>query len=121
MLSAARVLLDEPVEELAGSWPRGAAVLTRQAIEATVSYYWQRTVPDMQWATSADRWSALPTYLGDDHSIAEAHYAWSALSEVCHHRGYDLGLTETELRRHLDAASAFARLVAKRLERPVAA
>lgn len=121
MLSAAQVLIDEPAEELSGSWPRGAAVLTRQAIESTVTYCWKHTVPDMQWTNWAAQWAALPSYLGDDQLVADAHYAWEALSDVCHHRGYDLGLTEAELRRHLGVAKAFARLVASRLEQTAAA
>ena len=34
-------------------------------------------------------------------------FAWTALSEACHHRAYDVGLTQDELRGHLAAARAF--------------
>ena len=46
MLRAALALLDDPVEDTATVWPLGAAVLIRQAIEATIDAFWAKTVPD---------------------------------------------------------------------------
>ncbi len=122
LLSAAGVLLDEPVAETATVWPLGAAVLTRQAIEATVDVYWDRTVKAMRYTLRKEQWLALPAYLGRAPELPAAEYAWSALSEACHHRDYDVGLTEAELRDHLGAARAFAQVVAAKLagSRPAA-
>ena len=115
LLRAALALLDDPVEDTATVWPLGAATLTRQAIEATADAFWAKTVPAMQYATQKEQWLALPSYLGRMPELRAAEYAWSALSEACHHREYDVGLTEPELRAHLRAADAFRTAVGDRL------
>lgn len=115
LLRAALALLDDPAEDAAGSWPHGVAVLTRQAIEATVSVWWTRVVPEMDEANWTEKWLALPSYLGRSPVVADAHYAWTVLSEACHHRGYEIGLTEPELRAQLKTANDFAKLVGTRL------
>lgn len=115
LLRAALALLDDPVEDTATVWPLGAAVLTRQAIEATVDVFWAKTVPEMRDATGREQWLALPSYLGRMPELPAAEYAWSALSEACHHREYDIGLTEPELRAHVHAADSFRRAVGAKL------
>jgi hypothetical protein len=115
LLRAALALLDDPVEDAAGSWPHGVAVLTRQAIEATMSVWWRSAVPEMDDANWTEKWLALPSYLGRSPVVADAHYAWTVLSEACHHRAYEIGLTEPELRRLLVTANDFAKLVGARL------
>ena len=116
LLRAALALLDDPVEDTATVWPLGAAVLTRQAIEVTAGAFWAKTVPAMQHANQREQWLALPCYLGRMPELRAAEYAWSALSEACHHREYDVGLTEPELRAHLRAADAFRIAVGANLE-----
>ncbi|HEX8102044.1 MAG TPA: hypothetical protein VF533_05505 [Solirubrobacteraceae bacterium] len=115
LLRAALALLDEPVGDAAGSWPHGVAVLTRQAIESTMTHWWQRVVPEMEDANWTEKWLALPSYLGRAPVIGDAHYAWTVLSEACHHRAYEIGLTEPELRTLLRTANEFAKLVGARL------
>lgn len=115
LLTAAQALLDEPTEATETVWPLGAAALIRQAVEASVDAYWQARLPDMRWATQRQQWLALPAYLGRRPELASAEWAWSALSEACHHRDYDVGLTVEELRGHLLAARAFWRLVSERI------
>jgi hypothetical protein len=115
LLRAALTLLDEPIEDAAGSWPHAVAVLTRQAIEATMSHWWTRVMPAMDDANWTEKWLALPSYLGRAPVIGEAHYAWTVLSGACHHRAYEVGLTEPELRGLLRTANEFAKLVGARL------
>jgi hypothetical protein len=112
LLRAAQDLLADPDPDTSSVWPRGVAILTRQAIEAPVDAYWRMTVPAMQDATATEQWLALPCYLGRDPTIPAAEYSWSALSEACHQRAYDVGLTEAELRTHIEAADALRALVA---------
>lgn len=40
LLRAALVLIDDAEDDTAAVWPHGAAVLIRQAIEATMDAYW---------------------------------------------------------------------------------
>ena len=65
-------------------------------------------------ASARDRWVCLPFFLGDRPEARAAYFAWSALSEACHHRRYDVGLTQDELREHLGTARAFVAAVASR-------
>lgn len=116
LLAAAKKMLDEPGEETATTWPLAAAVLTRQAIETTLDVHWARTVTAMQYAGRKEQWLALPSYIGRAPEVPAAWYAWTALSEACHHRDYDVGLTQEELRAHLATARAFAKLVAAKLD-----
>ncbi len=111
VLRCAHVMLDQPEPDTATVWPRGAAVLTRQAIETTLDAYWQHTSAQMRFANWTEKWLAAPAYLGRDPVVPAAEYAWSALSEACHHRAYEVGLTEAELRAHLRTADAFRELV----------
>lgn len=115
LLGAATALLDDPTLETETVWPLGAAVLTRQAIETTSDIYWGRRAPAMREATRRQQWLALPSYLGRSPELAAAEWAWGALSDACHHRDYDVGLTAEELRSHLATAEAFRRLVGRRL------
>lgn len=112
LLQAAASLLDDPDPATVSVWPRGAAVLMRQAIETTLDGYWTAVAGDMRHATTHQQWLALPAYLGRSPVVPAAEYAWSSLSEACHQRAYDVGLTEAELRSHLASATAFYRLVA---------
>ncbi len=116
LLSAAKTMLDEPGEETVTTWPLAAAVLTRQAIETTLDVHWARTVTAMRYASRKEQWLALPSYLGRAPEVPAAWYAWTVLSEACHHRDYDVGLTQEELRAHLATARAFAKLVAAKLD-----
>jgi hypothetical protein len=115
LLRAALALLDDAVQDTATVWPLGAAVLTRQAIEATTDAFWAQTVPAMRGASATEQWLAMASYLGEMPELRAAEYAWSALSEACHHREYDVGLTEPELRAHLRAADAFRVAVGEKL------
>lgn len=118
LLRAAKALLDDPVDDTATTWPSGAAVLIRQAIEQTLDVYWARRVPGMQDASMKEQWLALPAYLGRDPVVGQAEYAWASLSEACHQRGYEVGLTEAELREFMAAALALARTIRNQLDSP---
>lgn len=119
LLRDATGLIDNPVGDVGVAWNRAAAVLIRQAIERTLFEFWRIESPDMRWANWTEKWTAAAPYFADDPTasrlVAQAHYSWEALSECCHHRGYDLGLTEPELRRHLAAAVGLARAVGERI------
>lgn len=67
-------------------------------------------------ANATERWLALPSYLGRSPIIATAEYSWSVLSGATHQRGYDVGLTEAELRAHVVAAHEFRKLVGEKLQ-----
>jgi hypothetical protein len=114
VLDEAERHLDEFDPETSGAWPHAAAALIRQSLESTLDFFWRGKEAAMLEACARDRWVCLPFFLGDKPEARAAYFAWSALSEACHHRRYDIGLTQEELREHLHAARAFVTTVASR-------
>ena len=120
-LSVAKVLdeaqrqLDEFDPQTSGAWPHAAAALIRQCLESTLDVFWARKAPGMLEATASDRWICLPAYLGERPQARAADLAWTSLSAACHHRAYEVGLTQDELRAHLATARAFLNTVADAL------
>ena len=107
ILDAAERALDEHDPVTAGAWPHAAAALIRQAIELTLEAFWRRRASGMLEASLRDRWLCLPSFLGERPSARAAELAWGALSEACHHRAYDVGLTADELRAHAATSRDF--------------
>jgi hypothetical protein len=104
VLDEAERHLDEFDPHTSGTWPHAAAVLIRQSLESTLNGFWLNRAPAMQETSWRDRWQCLPAYRPDARA---ADFAWTALSEACHHRAYEVGLTQDELRGHLATARAF--------------
>jgi hypothetical protein len=108
VLDEAELQLDTFDPETSGAWPHAAAALIRQCLESTLDTFWRVKAPGMVENTSfRDRWVCLPAFLGDRPQARAADFAWSALSNACHHRAYDVGLTQDELRAHLQTARDF--------------
>lgn len=115
LLDAAERLLDEDDAASAGVWQRTAALLIREAIELALTLFWRRRAPSVLQLSTSDRWLCLPAYLGERPAAHAAEYAWTALSDACHYRSYDVGLTQDELRAQLATARAFLVAVARAL------
>jgi hypothetical protein len=111
VLDEAQRHLDEFDPATSGTWPHAAAVLIRQSLESSLNGFWIVRAPGMQTASWRDRWQCLPAYLGDKPEARAADFAWTALSQACHHRAYEVGLTQDELRGHLGTARAFLEAV----------
>jgi hypothetical protein len=107
VLDEAQRHLDEFDAATSGTWPHAAAVLIRQSLESSLNGFWIVRAPGMQTASWRDRWQCLPAYMGDRPEARAADFAWAALSQACHHRAYEVGLTQDELRTHLATARAF--------------
>jgi hypothetical protein len=107
VLDEAERQLDEFDPHTSGTWPHAAAVLIRQSLESTLNGFWVTKAPGMQETSWRDRWQCLPAYLGDKPEARAADFAWTALSNACHHRAYEVGLTQDELRGHLTTARGF--------------
>jgi len=115
VLDEAERQLDEFDPRTSGAWPHAAAALIRQCLESTLDVFWRNRAPAMLEATLADRWICLPAFLGERAEARAADLAWTALSAACHHRAYDVGLTQDELRGHLATARGFLATVAANL------
>jgi hypothetical protein len=120
VLDEAEQQLDSFDPQTAGAWPHAAAALIRQCIESTLDNFWRVKAPGMLDNTSLrDRWVCLPAFLGDRPEARAADFAYSALSNACHHRAYDVGLTQDELRGHLQTARDFLTTVRHSLDADV--
>lgn len=93
----ARGLLRRADPATAGLWPRVAALLARQALEASVLGLWNRQDLGLQGCSMPAQLICLRTYLGDAELASRAGHAWSALSRACHHHAYELAPTAGEL------------------------
>jgi hypothetical protein len=106
LLATARNVLHEPPAATSGGWPRMVAVLTRLALEQTLTEFWA-TAPGtagMSRCTYRTQFACLPFYL-DAATAQKADYLWSALSEACHYHAYELAPTAAELTNWLDAVA----------------
>jgi hypothetical protein len=79
-------------------WPRAAAILTRQALEAGVDRIWTGPRRSLAEASMAAQMVCLPTYLGDHRLARDTYATWCGLSNACHAHPYDLAPTAGELR-----------------------
>lgn len=98
-------LLGRASADTAGRWPRAAALLTRQALETALTFYWTKAAPGVEEASARAQLLCLGRYLGDDALARRAHAAWSALSGACHHHVYDLAPTREELQAWRDVVA----------------
>ena len=92
--------------DLAGIWPRSAAVLARQALEQGLDDFWGARAPRVREVSRHAQLLCLGAYLQDDKVVSGVRSAWHGLSRACHHHVYELSPTATELERWLDAVDA---------------
>ncbi len=111
LLAAARDLMRRPGTHITGIWPRAAALLARQALEAAMAGLWasQRQATGLANCTMRSQLLCLAAYL-DPASASHAAYLYAALSHACHYHAYELAPTAAELTNWLDQT---AQLIAK--------
>jgi hypothetical protein len=107
-LKAAWAVVRNPDALSNGSWPRAAATLGRQAIERTITRFWENHPDPAVRAMARVRvyrthFICLRFYLDPDLA-GRVSYAWSELSNATHHHAYDLAPSATELSMWLEAA-----------------
>jgi len=103
LLDAARDLMQRPGASLDGIWPRAAALLVRQALEAAMAELWaaHRQTAGLSAATMRSQELCLHPYL-DPATASRITYLLPALSRVCHYHPYELAPTAAELTGWLD-------------------
>ena len=100
LLSQARALLGLASPATRGLWPRAAALLARQALEQALDDYWRaRRLPLGREVSRRAQFICLREYARahEKELAARLHHAWTALSQACHHHGYELAPTAGEL------------------------
>ena len=101
LVEAGRVLLRGPDASTAGVWPRAAALVTRQALEATLAELWAARAPGLERASMRAQLVCLPRYV-EPALAGRVSFTWSMLSAACHHHAYELSPTAGELSAWLD-------------------
>ena len=117
LLQAARQLVERPTQELAGLWPRAAALAARRALEEILDEVWALRAPGLEAASARAQLACLPSYLNPPSLAYEVSYAWTALSDACHHRVYEVGPTAEELQARLDTVQRLMDRVAEQRAR----
>jgi hypothetical protein len=97
LLAAARDVAGRDAAATAGLWPRAAALLARQALEAAIDDLWRATEPQMVEASARARFLCLPACGVAPYLVADAAQTWGALSSACHRHAYELPPTAGEL------------------------
>lgn len=98
LLALASSLLSRADAATAGLWPRAAAVLARQALEAALDGFWAaRKLAFDARSGRKQQLICLREYLADKDAAGRAHHVWQALSRACHHHAYELPPTAVEL------------------------
>jgi hypothetical protein len=108
LVSAARdvMRLDNPA--LSGLWPRAAAMLGRQALEAAMTRVWELTAPGMDRMSFRCQVLCIGPMLNDAVLGGRIIAAWSSLSGACHHGIYDVPPSAVELTGTLETVLALA-------------
>jgi len=96
-LDLAEALLRSPIPIMRGRWPQAVALLTRQSLEEAIDELWAETLPAMAATSGRAQLLCLREYLGDEEAAEDAANTWGWLSNVCHHRSYELAPTGGEL------------------------
>lgn len=94
-----------------GAWARGAALLTRQAIEASLKELWSERSPDLARCPARIQLICLPA-AGVEAVIArQVRHTWPLLSAACHHHPYDVAPSSHELRQWIRVAAGLNKAV----------
>jgi hypothetical protein len=97
LLAAARSLVDRPVDDTRGLWPRAAVLLARQALEVTLKTYWSAKAPGVEESSMRAQLLCLGPWMSDEPLARRANHVWGALSVASHHHPYELTPTRDEL------------------------
>lgn len=86
-------------------WPRAAAFLARQAIEASLAELWSRRSPGMATCPARIQLICLSAAGLDADVARQTRHVWAALSAACHHHPYEVGPSSHEVREWIHAAA----------------
>jgi hypothetical protein len=112
LVSAARDLIHIDDPQTASLWPRAAALLARQAIEAAMEDLWLLSAPGLEDTSAKCQLLCLSHFLGDPDLAGRVHATWHGLTRSCHIRIYELAPTAEELEGWLETVWSLADRVA---------
>ena len=104
LVSAARDLVRVDDRRTAGLWPRAAAMLCRQAMEASLESLWALRCPGMSATSARCQLLCLGDFIHDRDLAGRVAVSWDGLTRACHVRVYELAPTAEELQSWLECA-----------------
>lgn len=111
LIEIARDLLERADPMTAGIWPRAAAMLARQALEAALDDLWRKRAPALEKCSARAQLLCLPSFLPHAEELAErVAYTWLALTRTCHQHPYDLPPSASELQAWIADVEQFTKL-----------
>jgi hypothetical protein len=119
LLAAARDIQERPAAATAGLWPRAAAFLARQALEAGLAQLWDSSpaTAGLSRCTTRSQLACLPDVL-DAPTARRVAYVWAALTAACHHHAYELAPTAAELTSWFEALDELLARISPPVEAP---
>ncbi len=72
---------------------------------------WRLRAPGVEASSAKAQLLCLPTYLGDPSLAGRVSFAWFGLSRACHHGGYALPPSATDLINWIEVAEELAERV----------
>ena len=98
LLRGAEALLGRSGGRAGSAWPHAVTLLTRQAIERSLSDLWRRCSPGLESCSMHAQILCL-SVVGLEPSLAgDVRDTWARLSAACHYHPYDIGPSGHELR-----------------------
>jgi hypothetical protein len=102
-LAMAQQLLERADARTAGLWPRAAALLARQGLEASLDAFWTEKGLKLSDCPTSAQLLCLREFVDKDLAGRLSH-TWAALSRACHQHPYELAPSVSELARWIESA-----------------
>lgn len=101
LLAMAEEVMARARPETAGLWPRAAALLARQALEAALREFWRERGLDLEECGTRQQLICLREFVGQD-AAGNVYASWTALAQACHHHPYDVTPSGSSLKAACD-------------------
>ena len=106
ILTLAQGLLERTDAATGGLWPRAAALLARQGLEASLDEFWSGKGLKLRDCSTSAQLICLRHFV-DGGSAGRLAHAWAALSRACHQHPYELAPAVSEVAGWIEAAREF--------------
>lgn len=107
ILAMAQGLLARTDPATAGLWPRAAALLARQGLEATLDELWDEKGLNLRECPTRAQLICLREFVDPDLAGRLAH-TWAVLSRACHQHPYELAPSVSEVAVWIEAVRDFS-------------
>ena len=111
LLRAAERMMGKDGSRAKGAWTRGVALLTRQAIEVSLTELWGERSPGVERCPARIQLICLPVAGVDADVARQVRHTWALLSAACHHHPYDVAPSGEELGQWIHVAAGLNKAV----------